>query len=355
MIVPNIKFIRRLALGLGLMATCSALAEDPRWYRVELLIFSHQSGSAASSEQWNPTPALGYPDTGRFLVDSQRVTDNLALYDATSVMDDVGHQTLTVIPPPPENEDGVEKKIPDLELESDTAQYVDPNGPSLSPEVLPTTPSPYVTLANAELEFRGKAAYMQRSGRYKTLFHETWLQPMIEGEEPRPIIVDRSGDAQDWPLLQGSIKFRLSRYLHLETNLWLNTNGDYLPQGWNMPEAPLGPNSLTIVYPPEPELELEPDLVIEPIKTGFYTIEGEEEIEGEVLEPLGPVSPWRHAILLRQERRMRSTEVHYIDHPMLGVVVKITPVTEEELQERATAEHALVQAQAEAEAEALKR
>ncbi len=35
---------------------------------------------------------------------------------------------------------------------------------------------------------------------------------------------------------------------------------------------------------------------------------------------------------------MRSTEVHYIDHPLLGVVVKISPVTDEELLQRAEAE-----------------
>ncbi|MAS25712.1 MAG: hypothetical protein CMH99_10195, partial [Oceanospirillaceae bacterium] len=25
-------------------------------------------------------------------------------------------------------------------------------------------------------------------------------------------------------------------------------------------------------------------------------------------------------------RRMRSNELHYIDHPMLGIVIKITPI-----------------------------
>jgi len=29
--------------------------------------------------------------------------------------------------------------------------------------------------------------------------------------------------------------------------------------------------------------------------------------------------------LLNQTRRMRSGEVNYIDHPMFGVVVKVTP------------------------------
>jgi hypothetical protein len=39
---------------------------------------------------------------------------------------------------------------------------------------------------------------------------------------------------------------------------------------------------------------------------------------------------------------MRSTEVHYIDHPLLGVVVKLTPLSDEDLQTLAQAEPDLV-------------
>jgi hypothetical protein len=35
---------------------------------------------------------------------------------------------------------------------------------------------------------------------------------------------------------------------------------------------------------------------------------------------------------------MRSTEVHYIDHPLMGVVVLISPVTDEELEAMAAVE-----------------
>ncbi len=44
-----------------------------------------------------------------------------------------------------------------------------------------------------------------------------------------------------------------------------------------------------------------------------------------------PVYPYRHAVLLDQTRRMRSNETHYIDHPLLGVVIKFTPITAEDL------------------------
>ena len=33
---------------------------------------------------------------------------------------------------------------------------------------------------------------------------------------------------------------------------------------------------------------------------------------------------FRHAVRVAQQRRMRSGELHYIDHPLLGIVVKIS-------------------------------
>ena len=41
--------------------------------------------------------------------------------------------------------------------------------------------------------------------------------------------------------------------------------------------------------------------------------------------------PWNHAIVHRQARRMRSNEVHYLDHPVIGVVVKVRPLSEDNL------------------------
>jgi hypothetical protein len=37
-----------------------------------------------------------------------------------------------------------------------------------------------------------------------------------------------------------------------------------------------------------------------------------------------PDYAWRHAVLLQQSRRMRGGELHYIDHPMFGLLIKVT-------------------------------
>lgn len=286
----HFRLTARTVAALAVLLAIPAFAQQDRWWRVELLIFSHES--AQPTEQWEPTPDLAYPSAAHFLVEPGRVEDNLAQYHADSEVD---------------------KSVPDQ---------------------IALLPRPFVTLPGTQLEFRGKAAYMQRSGKYQTLFHRTWVQPVVDQASALPIILDRSGDTGQWPRLQGSIKLYLSRYLHLETNLWLNTPGDYLPGVWRMPPPPLGPPSLIIEALPEPE-SLTGDWASEPEPTSLPEGAGELTVTD---EELGPVYPYRHAVLLQQERRMRSTEVHYIDHPMLGVVAKLTPLTAADLEAMAQAE-----------------
>ena len=154
-----------------------------------------------------------------------------------------------------------------------------------------------------------------------------------------PIVLDLSGDTGQWPELQGTIKLYLSRYLHVETNLWLNTQGSYLSSDWRMPAPPLGPTSLIIVELPEPEPPVEPELqASQNSEIEFDNVQTVADTEALEFIEQGPVYPFRHAVLLHQKRRMRSNETHYIDHPMLGLVIRFTPVEQDELEQRALAE-----------------
>ena len=336
--MPSFKRLLIVCLALlpfAFSANASA-QEEERWYRVELLIFSHEGG--ADKEQWEPLPALAYPNAARFLVHPQQVEARAETHEGPSELDEFGRQFLYL---PPEEDDIASDAVPDIPQQaqsSDLAEATPEPTPELEP-AMPATPTPFVALAQRDAEFYGKAAYMQRSGYYKTLFHETWVQPVRDERNALPLIIDRSGDSGDWPRLQGSIKLHLSRYLHLETNLWLNTSGDYLPGSWRMPPPPLGPLSL-IVEEPEPEVEEDYFLSEAPAETDLPLVE-DPLLETEVEElDTGPVYPWRHAVLMQQKRKMRSKEVHYLDHPLMGVVILITPLDEEELQLMADAEFA---------------
>ena len=70
---------------------------------------------------------------------------------------------------------------------------------------------------------------MQRQGGHRILFHETWAQPVATKLRARALVMDQMGEGDSWPELQGTVTLFLARYLHLDTNLWLNTDGAYLP------------------------------------------------------------------------------------------------------------------------------
>ncbi|MEP1472235.1 MAG: CsiV family protein [Halieaceae bacterium] len=308
----------------GALPAFSQSTDSQRWFRVELMIFSHESANAGSAERWDPAPPLAYPKTGRFLIDEAQIEKNQRAYpDGESSLDARGVQTINLALETAAASDIPRQQTVDSGTDNGAGQA------DTSVQQAPLTPAAFTPRPLSELEFRGKAAYMQRTGRFKTLFHQTWLQPMRSEEQALPIIIDRSGDQQSWPRLQGSVKFYLSRYLHIQTNLWLNTTGDYLPAQWTMPAPPMGPPSLIIIEPPSATSD------------NYYVSETAPSVD-EAGMPMtvasGPVYPWRHAILMDQKRRMRSNEVHYIDHPMLGIVVKILPVSAEELEDIALAD-----------------
>ena len=74
--------------------TALAQADDARWFKVELLIFS-QGDPAASSELWPPEPSLDYPDDYRFIRDlAAEENHRESRPDAQESIDARGSQTL---------------------------------------------------------------------------------------------------------------------------------------------------------------------------------------------------------------------------------------------------------------------
>jgi hypothetical protein len=329
------KFLAAALLSAALVAQGQPLDASP-WYKVELMVFSHQGGNDGA-EQWEATPELRYPDRFRFLVEPDRVKQNLRANPGESSVDERGRQV--IIRPAEPGADAPPVGGP--EMGGIAGSEPDPNAPAARREATPpVTPTPFVALPAGERTF--PSAYMRRSGRYDTLFHEAWYQPVRGEDEALPLILDRSGDTGYWPRLQGSVKLYLSRYLHIETNLWLNTDGRYLPGQWRMPAPPLGPPSLIIEYPATAE-----SAAVIPTSPAGAAAEWPADgafpgaPDPNAVEETGPQYPFRHAVLLQQNRRMRSKEVHYLDHPLLGVVLSFTPLSGEELEALALTEASL--------------
>ncbi|MHA7815214.1 MAG: CsiV family protein [Pseudohaliea sp.] len=392
-----------LALAAAL-ATLPALGEEdaqaPPWYRVELLVFRYLDAAALEAEAWPVYPETAYPERFRFLVDRALADRRLAAHPgAESRIDDRGRQRLRLAPPavaPDPN--GPPPVVPDLltllPLEPErpdghvgAAQPGDPNDPGTAPD--PNTPPPLPPAFTA-LDTRAlPAARLARDDGYEVLWHQAWLQPLTAEADAIPLLLDRSGDPDQapWPRLQGSVRLYLSRYLHLETALWLNTEGSYLPEGWQADAPPLAPASLALEPAPLPRRDpAEALLAGEPPRPDAHLAEGTPTRDGpprpgpegeETADaqrkgllpgepglaaraagsaepgaggdtpgaepgaksqrlPEDPNAaggwPWRHSIVLEAERRMRSEETHYLDHPLFGVVVRLEPLAPAELE-----------------------
>ena len=265
----------------------SVQAQMDQWYQVELLVFSRPAGAGA--EHWDAMPELAYPARSRFLI-----------YPG-------------------------EQPTP-----TSTTSIPDRNVAAAEPTVqAPQLPTAFATLAPGQRQLSGSAAAMQRSGRYRILFHEAWIQPMTDKGQTLPIILDRSGDGGQWPALQGSIKLYLSRYFYLDTNLWLNTGGEYLQGDWRMPAPPLAPASRPQEVTAYSSLNRSSTALPAAEPAGELATAGSTPATTETAT-LGPQYPFRHAVLLNTTRRMRSGELVYIDHPLLGVLIRITPLQTEE-------------------------
>lgn len=149
-------------------------------------------------------------------------------------------------------------------------------------------------------EFNNVVGSLKRSSGYKVLLVKSWRQPGLERESAIPVLI-RGGDSfGNHSRVEGTVRLVLSRYLHLEADLWL---GDYVQQ-MQMPDEWSDAANINAAAGTRPL-----------------------PVAGDVnsIAPIDTYEPTR-LFHLQESRRMRSKELHYIDHPMLGVVVKVIPL-----------------------------
>ena len=142
-------------------------------------------------------------------------------------------------------------------------------------------------------QLRREANRIESHGLGRILFHGRWLQAVPPREAPDPILVSGGNRLAAAPPLQelvGSVGVTLGRYLHFKADLFFHSPGLGLAPTGAIMDA--GGQSLLLG---------EPDVGADPLTGGYMQ--------------------------LSESRRMRSEELHYLDHPKLGLVVRIDPVT----------------------------
>ncbi|WP_083607986.1 CsiV family protein [Teredinibacter haidensis] len=270
------------------------------WYQVELIIFK-RAGQRAETESWPKNLTLAYPTELQYLIDPalQEEPENTEI--------------------PGEAENGL-KPTPEEEPKPLVAAY---------------------TLLDSRKFGIGSASYALKKERgVSVLFHESWLQPMTALDDAPAIVIKGGEKFGDHHELEGTITFSVSRYLHAHTNLWLtNFIANYGQESEHWPDLPTPPSSALHTL----DTTADTSALTESTTANNFGFSLENQSSFSMNETADAPSmlndfsaltskPFliQRIITLTQNRRMRSTELHYIDHPQLGLLVKITPFTNPE-------------------------
>lgn len=226
-----------LVLATSLVAT-RAQADEPDWYKVEVMMVAYLNDTSASNEVWPETlppvkSSIGWQP-------NRRPSSTLAAgYRFRQLqVQAIRAIGLPVLPP---------------------ANLLEPMG----------------TVANG---MNGEARRINNQPGMRVVWQKTWIEAVEEQSGLVYHPVDFTFHAtNDWHV-SGGFNLTVSRYLHLASDLRV--------QEWAQAAAVTSAQS--------------PDL-------------------NAVRYPV-------RAAVIQQSRRMRSKEMHYIDHPLLGMVVYITPI-----------------------------
>ena len=291
-------------IAVALLASALPAAAQ-EWYAVEVIVFQHRGDASAQDELWPPDP--GHPDLSR----------------ATPVL----------------------------------------------PPTDPRTLRPFEQLGPTELQMGGAWRTLSESSRYQPLVHVGWRQPGLDPEAMVPVRIDLASGERlpaeplvlDDPLavdnpsaideadpyadpeasealpvdeppaltnpwliaerlraeypaepvpepLLGTVTLRLQRFLHVDVDLLLTTDEP----------LPLAEGERDWLHERENILA---DLTFELI--------GADEARAR-LEALN-ARPRMQAYRLQAQRRVRTTELHYFDHPKFGVIATVRPIPAEEI------------------------
>lgn len=114
---------------------------------------------------------------------------------------------------------------------------------------------------------------LQRSNVYRVVFHRAWIQPVPDRDRLRPVLIQIREPSGGPPRIEGIIGVTRGRYLHLDAKLWY------------------------AVQPTQTTTAMDSNVAEEPLY-----------------------------MELREQRRMRSGELHYLDHPKIGVLARVDPI-----------------------------
>lgn len=161
---------------------------------------------------------------------------------------------------------------------------------------------------------------LKLSSRYRILTQLSWIQD-LEPRKRAPAVLIQGGERYgEHYELEGYIRIGLERYLYAEPQLWLSRFG-YQQGNYYLPRRPNRhqPIDEEVEIPQEDTLPPQEALVEFP----GTDMNIEDNAPSQPIIPVG-AEPVERIVVMSEERRMRSDELHYIDNPLFGLLIMIS-------------------------------
>ncbi len=275
---------------------------DIPWYQIEVIIFANQSYLGMSSETWPETTQLRYTD----LIELRHPDD------------------------PPR---GTSSKVPNFSASN--------------------TPTPYELLNPSELQLVPIAKKLDRSEEYQTLVHIAWRQPTLDPDKSIPVYIYQGVDLPASVSLAAATQKSspskqqgAGRFSSVAVGNFTYDSSQYgqlLPiTETDINTGPvLNPFSGTLRLSVSRYLHIEADLnyrvpvlkeevvPVDPTNMAFDSTRGIQmpanfESQGQVRTTVRKRQALQN-FHMYETRRMRSKELHYLDHPMFGIITRVIP------------------------------
>jgi hypothetical protein len=292
-----------LSLVLTLCSTGTIHAKSDNWYQVEVLLFAQQAESELSSEQWHDRFKPNYPTTlirldNTILLPEE--PDLLHEAQPPSTVDAVSDAPLNTLvetadTPSLSTEIIVQDSLLSIEQIAQAALLKKENINKKINEKINN--SPFVLLPDSERTLLSQAQRISETSGLRLLDHLAWRQPVLNRDIAEPILIQSGAQFNAEFELEGTLTISLGRYLHARTDLYFSEFAQMQSR-----------QELDWKIFAEDKL----DFGQSEWSTGFSNHSATQFVRATTAN-------------LKQSRRMRSDELHYIDHPLLGILIKISP------------------------------
>lgn len=301
-----------------------------RWYTVEIAVFKRRSiGDDNTLESLSdPEPARFATNLGAFTGYSHPPLDSNTARMLRRTANLVGESGPIAFTMP---------ELP-VELDTTTGEPIEPDPQALFDAAVPVYEahlhSRHLRLLEGQSpRLEPDLARLLRRRDHEVIWSGSWLQAVPARNAAQPLHVRGGEDFGERSELEGSIALGVGRYLHLGLDLWYH-DPNFGAQALASAQA----EKLRATTATDGEPETAATAVAEPATTAPASGDAIPVVESDpyAMQPLprpdwlpqaknlDPAAPrYMH---LRTKRRMRSGDLHYIDHPKLGVLVRIDRV-----------------------------